>query len=59
MRCPLCLRCATLRTTDAAGNHEGHAVSEDGSVSPSVVCPYAPCAWHEFVRLSGWALKAT
>lgn len=35
-----------------------HAVGTDGTVNPSVVCPYteAPygCAFHEFVRLADW-----
>ncbi|BBL75423.1 hypothetical protein MishRS11D_25210 [Methylomagnum ishizawai] len=30
-----------------------HVVSDDGAVTPSVVCG-GPCAFHEFVRLEGW-----
>ncbi len=31
-----------------------HAIAGDGTVTPSVVCPYAGCSWHVFVRLEGW-----
>lgn len=31
-----------------------HAISESGEVSPSVVCPYDDCGFHEFVILQGW-----
>jgi C4-type Zn-finger protein len=30
-----------------------HAVSDDGVVSPSMVCPH--CPFHEFIRLEGWS----
>ena len=33
----------------------GHVLAPDGTVSPSVVCPYHPCWFHEFVVLEGWA----
>lgn len=29
-----------------------HTIGSDGTVLPSVVCPR--CAWHVFVRLTGW-----
>ena len=32
----------------------GHTIAPDGSVSPSVVCPYPPCTFHQMVRLDGW-----
>ena len=32
---------------------ETHSISSDGTVSPSVVCPYG-CGFHEFVKLEGW-----
>lgn len=39
--------------------HEGlisdHAIAEDGTVSPSVVCTEEGCGWHEYIRLDGWA----
>ncbi len=44
-KCPLCLKPAALRA---------HLVGRDGSVTPSVVCPFAPCAFHEFVTLDAW-----
>lgn len=31
-----------------------HAVADDGTVSPSYVCPIDGCAFHDFVRLDGW-----
>jgi len=31
---------------------EGHAIHEDGSVSPSVVCTHGD--WHQEVRLEDW-----
>jgi len=31
-----------------------HTIADDGSVSPSLVCPYKNCNFHEFVRLDGW-----
>ncbi len=30
-----------------------HTVSEDGTVSPSLVCPF-DCGFHEFVKLTDW-----
>jgi hypothetical protein len=33
---------------------KGHEVEENGSVSPSVVCPIRGCEFHEFVVLAGW-----
>jgi len=46
----------------SCGNgHEGtlqtptiHQIAADGTVTPSCVCPYKGCGWHEFVRLVGW-----
>lgn len=34
-----------------------HTVAEDGTVSPSVVCPYDGCDFHEFVRLLDWPYR--
>lgn len=31
-----------------------HAISRDGVVMPSVVCPKQGCSFHEFVRLDRW-----
>jgi len=33
----------------------GHTIADDGTVSPSVVCPTKGCTFHEFVTLDGWA----
>ncbi len=45
--CPLCSRWASLMD---------HEIAADGTVSPSVGCPYEPCPFHENpVRLLGWS----
>ncbi len=31
-----------------------HAVSHDGAVAPSVVCPDAGCRFHAYIRLLEW-----
>lgn len=31
-----------------------HEIADDGSVTPSLVCPEDGCGWHEHVRLIGW-----
>ncbi len=36
-----------------------HRVGWDGSVSPSYVCAFPPCAFHTSIRLEGWAPRAT
>jgi hypothetical protein len=41
--CPKCGHWARL-------NHE---IAEDGTVTPSLICPYA-CGWHDWVKLEGW-----
>lgn len=43
--CPGCGETATL--TD-------HEIRDDGTVHPSLVCPFAVCNFHEWVRLDGW-----
>lgn len=35
-----------------------HQIADDGTVSPSVVCPY-DCTFHEFVRLLEWTPPAS
>lgn len=49
IRCPTCGQSATLRHPNG-----GHTIAADGTVTPSVVCPYPPCTWHEWVRLGDW-----
>lgn len=44
--CPECGESATLT---------GHDISDDGTVTPSVVCPHDGCSWHAWVKLDGWA----
>lgn len=34
-----------------------HAISDNGTVSPSVVCTEIGCGWHEHVQLIGWAQR--
>ena len=31
-----------------------HSIAADGTVSPSVVCTYDGCDFHEFITLEGW-----
>jgi hypothetical protein len=31
-----------------------HAIAQDGTVNPSVICPRQGCTFHEFVRLISW-----
>lgn len=49
--CPSCGRIALLGSN--------HVVADDGTVSPSDVCPFPPCAFHEMIRLDDWARPAT
>jgi hypothetical protein len=55
VKCPHCARASSLRIVDTDGTAEGHDIASDGTVSPSVVCPYPDCAWHTFVRLADWS----
>ncbi len=52
------LRCsgghdATLRHLQL-NNSSGHTIAEDGTVTPSVVCPYDGCDFHKMVQLTDW-----
>lgn len=31
-----------------------HDISDDGTVTPSLVCPHDGCDFHEWVQLAGW-----
>jgi len=44
-RCPSCQRQGALNE---------HKVDKHGNVTPSVVCPYEDCNFHEWIRLDGW-----
>ncbi len=46
----LSFRCANGH----GGTLPDHEVAEDGTVTPSVVCPEPSCDFHEHVRLMGW-----
>lgn len=52
------LRLTALVTCDKG--HTGtaspdiHTISAEGVLSPSWVCPYEGCDWHEFAILDGW-----
>ena len=41
-----------------SNGHDGlideHEIAEDGTVTPSVVCPHEGCGFHEYVQLNGW-----
>ena len=43
---------ATLRRLGGGG--EGHAIADDGTVTPSIVCPHEGCDWHVFGALEDW-----
>jgi hypothetical protein len=45
--CPVCGNVFSL---------SGHNIATDGIVSPSVVCPYPPCTFHEFIQILGWLI---
>ncbi|MCP6719720.1 MAG: hypothetical protein KJI72_00120 [Patescibacteria group bacterium] len=36
-----------------AGLHD-HEIADDGTVNPSVQCPYEGCKFHEYIRLKDW-----
>ena len=46
IRCPLCGVKAEL--------HANHKIAADGTVTASVQCPRAPCAFHAHAILEGW-----
>ena len=48
--CPQC-------GTESSMSARVHAVTPDGAVTPSYVCPHAPCSFHEWVRLDGWVSR--
>lgn len=31
-----------------------HRIADDGTLSPSWVCPFEGCTWHEFAVLEDW-----
>lgn len=49
--CPGCGKVALLGSN--------HVVGDDGSVSPSDVCPFPPCTFHEHVALDDWDRPST
>jgi len=49
--CPGCGKVALLG--------RNHTVDANGTVHPSVVCPFPPCTFHEFIALDGWARPST
>jgi hypothetical protein len=38
---------------------DNHTVAASGIVTPSDVCPYPPCTYHEFVVLDDWDRPST
>lgn len=32
-----------------------HAIADDGTVTPSVVCPIDGCTFHEWIKLDKWS----
>lgn len=43
--CPTCGQLATLGD---------HTIADNGKVTPSLVCPYDGCDFHDYVELEGW-----
>jgi hypothetical protein len=39
------------------GSLADHDIADDGRVSPSVVCPYDGCDFHDFIKLEGWSAQ--
>ncbi len=31
-----------------------HQISDDGRISPSIICAHGDCEWEGFVKLTGW-----
>ena len=48
--CPGCGHIVTISLR--AGS--GHTIDPDGTVMPSLVCPFDTCDFHEFVKLADW-----
>lgn len=46
--CPECGKVASL---------SDHQIGDDGTVSPSLLCPYDDCNFLEYVQLEGWDPK--
>lgn len=44
--CPGCGRVAMVGSN--------HTVATGGMVSPSDVCPFPPCTFHQFIQLADW-----
>jgi hypothetical protein len=36
------------------GALDDHVIADDGTVSPSVVCPEKGCGFHDHIQLEGW-----
>lgn len=49
LSCPTCGETSTI-------SRRVHSVADDGTVTPSYVCPYPPCTFHAFVVLDDWSL---
>lgn len=49
--CPGCGKVALLGSN--------HRVAAGGSVTPSDVCPFPPCTFHDFVSLDDWDRPST
>lgn len=47
IQCPICHKSACI-------TGDSHKVAADGVVTPSVVCPYPGCTFHEHVKLEDW-----
>lgn len=55
IKCAVCGESATLRGAHVRRDGTyGHDIAADGTVHPSIVCPFPPCTWHVWGRLLEW-----
>ncbi len=48
------LQCPNGHRTSYGFGDDGHTIADDGTVTPSTVCPEPGCDFHEHVILEGW-----
>jgi hypothetical protein len=45
------IACASCGNFGGLGKHE---ISPEGRITPSIVCPWSPCTFHDYGILEGW-----
>ena len=58
VKCPNGHISALFSRRDGNPDSTHHVIADDGTVSPSVVCPRDGCDFHEFIVLDDWAVPA-